>query len=122
MSIWKAPTIRCSICTCEDISFGVGKCPDCQADILYDIKGNLSLRRFMGSFAIIKVGRYFFLGLMGLLALISLLNVFNGETESAMIIALLIGVIGLCVVGMFWLTHFVVTRFKSRGGIKFIKS
>lgn len=121
MSIFTTPTLTCSVCQNDQVRFGVGTCQSCNADIAYDIKGNLTNQRFVNSLAIIKVGRYFFMGLMGLLALIMLMNLLSGGFERAAILGLLIVALGLCVVGMYWLLHFVVNKFKSRNGVQFSK-
>ena len=121
MSIWKTPVITCSVCQNENVAFGDSWCSKCQAKVVYGFEPGMTYQRALGSIFIVKLARYAFVGLMGLMALILLVNLLTGETERAIISVVMIALLGLCVVGLFWFTHFLANRFTSRHAITFVK-
>ncbi len=121
MSIWKTPVITCSVCSNEHVAFGDSWCSKCQAKVIYDFATGMTYQRALGSVFIVKLARYAFIGLMGLMVLILLVNLLTGETERAIISGVVIALLGLCVVGLFWFTHFLANRFISRHAITFVK-
>lgn len=48
-------------------------------------------------------------------------NLLTGKTERAVTSVVLIALIGMCIVGLFWFTHFLANRFTSRHATTFVK-
>ncbi len=121
MSIFKTPTLTCTVCNRENIKFAAAKCPGCLADIAYEVENDINIQSVSMSLGLIKFVRYLFIGILILLVLILVPNLQSGEFDGMEIMAALMGLNILCILGMYWLSYFVVNKFKSRSAITFVK-
>ena len=113
--------MTCTVCAHENVAFGDAWCPNCKAKVVYDFDGGQTYQRALGSIYIVKMARYGFLGMIGLFLIILGINVVTGETERAIVMLMPIVLVAICVMGLFWFTHYLANSFISRHAIKFVK-